>query len=125
MGLPVVDIDQSNAAFHAVLARHPDAKLVRAYVNNRADFHLVVGGSAEAAKALFRGLLAGGGGELIRQYAYDHGVDTPQVVVDFGAECREFMDKDCHLHPAELVRLRASGREYPEAWYKIIIGLNL
>ncbi|CAJ1363418.1 unnamed protein product, partial [Effrenium voratum] len=92
-----LDLDQVCSAAHILLQRHPDAKLVRYYVEHREEILAETGAPRASAKELFNQIFFGGGEHILAEFAAHYGV--PDFARQLVAEMRILRKKDeAYLH---------------------------
>ncbi|CAJ1385038.1 unnamed protein product [Effrenium voratum] len=87
-----LDLDQVCSAAHILLQRHPDAKLVRYYVEHREEILAETGAPRASAKELFNQIFFGGGEHILAEFAAHYGV--PGFARQLVAEMRILRKKD-------------------------------
>ncbi|CAJ1412877.1 unnamed protein product, partial [Effrenium voratum] len=83
-----LDLHQVCSAAHILLQRHPDAKLVRYYVEHREEILAETGGPRASAKELFNQIFFGGGEPILAEFA------VPDFARQLVAEMRILRKKD-------------------------------
>ena len=111
--LPVVDVDQSVAAWRAVAHRHPTSAPLQAFF---ADAHYETlyvnagNGDRKVGKALYTGLITGCGANFLSQWREDHQLPIPVEVMALKDEMARLRELDCAAHPELLALLQHRAR---------------
>ena len=77
-GLPVVDIDQSIAAWRAVAARHPASVVIADFLVNYEQYLMTAGNAdRKVGKSLYSSLITGAGGRFFGDWSRTHHLPIP------------------------------------------------
>ena len=136
-GLNACDLDQVNSHFCAQAARHPDAPILKHYIENRTTLIREVANTIQpqtnwppdwtaegAAKVLFLTLGYGG---AISTWCTEYCVPAdclPAIVTEFEQEQRSLRIADAAAHPQILQRVQSTGKSRPEVSLQAALNLK-
>ena len=104
--LAVIDIDQSISHWRAVHDRHPTSQLVAGFVADP-ESYFSAGCSRGAGKALYVGLISGGGQKFLEEWTNTHKVAVPRHALLMQAEMSRLRTIDCQNNQQLLQALQA------------------